>query len=133
VTLPVVWIPEAHADLREARAWYQEIRPELGERFTLAVDATVGAIAKNPLQFPVVYRHGGALGYGAFPTEYSSRFKKIGLWCWPASTAGAIRNTGNRAEEFASRPNCQEPWNPTFAQNAKVGHATANTRVLPLW
>jgi hypothetical protein len=54
VTLPVVWIPEANEDLLEARAWYDKIRPELGERFALAVEATVEAIAEHPMQFPVV-------------------------------------------------------------------------------
>jgi hypothetical protein len=41
VTLPVVWIPEANEDLLDARAWYDNIRPQLGERFALAVEATV--------------------------------------------------------------------------------------------
>ena len=40
MTLPVVWIPEAE-DLLEARAWYDNIRPELGESFALAVESTV--------------------------------------------------------------------------------------------
>jgi hypothetical protein len=38
VTLPVVWTPEANEDLLEARAWYDNIRTELGERFALAVE-----------------------------------------------------------------------------------------------
>ena len=54
MTLSVVWIP-ADADLQEARRWYSEIRLELGERFALAVETTVNAIAENPLQFPVIY------------------------------------------------------------------------------
>ncbi|PYV82369.1 MAG: hypothetical protein DMG93_12140 [Acidobacteria bacterium] len=41
MTLPVVWIPEANEDLLEARAWYDNIRPELGQRFALAVEATL--------------------------------------------------------------------------------------------
>lgn len=57
MTLPVVWIPEANEDLQEARAWYDKMRPELGERFARAVEVTVEAIAKHPLQFPVVYRN----------------------------------------------------------------------------
>jgi plasmid stabilization system protein ParE len=52
VTLPVVWIPEANEDLLEARVWYDNIRPELGERFAFAVEATVEAIAEHSLQFP---------------------------------------------------------------------------------
>lgn len=47
--LPVVWIPEANDDLEEARAWYDNIRPQLGERFALAVEATVEAIAEHSL------------------------------------------------------------------------------------
>ena len=42
MTLPVVWIPEANEDLL---AWYDNIRPELGERFARAVEVAVEAIA----------------------------------------------------------------------------------------
>jgi plasmid stabilization system protein ParE len=51
VTLPVIWIPDANEDLREARAWYDNIRPALGERFALAVETTVEAIAEYPLLY----------------------------------------------------------------------------------
>ncbi|MGO9127688.1 MAG: type II toxin-antitoxin system RelE/ParE family toxin [Terriglobales bacterium] len=67
MTFPVVWIPEADADLREARKWYDDIRRDLGERFALAVEATVEAIAENPLQFPVVYRGRRRAGVRRFP------------------------------------------------------------------
>jgi hypothetical protein len=30
MTFPVVWLPEADADLQEARAWYDNVRSELG-------------------------------------------------------------------------------------------------------
>lgn len=50
--LPVVWMSEAAAELRQARAWYDDIRPELGERFAVAVEAAVEPIAQRPLQFP---------------------------------------------------------------------------------
>ena len=56
MTLPVVWIPEANEDLLDARAWYDNISPRLGERFAFAIDATVEAMAEHPLQFPVVHR-----------------------------------------------------------------------------
>jgi hypothetical protein len=67
VTLPVVWIPEANEDLLEARAWYDNVRPELGEQFALAVEATVEAIAEHPMQFPVVYRSRRRAGVRRFP------------------------------------------------------------------
>jgi plasmid stabilization system protein ParE len=65
--LPVVWLPEAGAELKHARAWYDNIRPELGERFALAVEETVGAIADRPLQFPIVYRGRRRAGVRRFP------------------------------------------------------------------
>jgi plasmid stabilization system protein ParE len=67
VTLSVVWTPEANEDLLDARAWYDNIRRELGERYALAVEATVGAIAEHPLQFPVVYQSRRRAGVRRFP------------------------------------------------------------------
>ena len=67
MTLPVVWIPEANEDLLEARAWYDNIRPELGERFALGVETTVEAMAEHPTQFPVVYRNRRRAGSAALP------------------------------------------------------------------
>jgi plasmid stabilization system protein ParE len=67
VTLPVVWIPEAQEDLLEARAWYDNIRAEVGERFALAVEVTVATIADHPTQFPVVYRSRRRAGVRRFP------------------------------------------------------------------
>jgi plasmid stabilization system protein ParE len=67
VILPVVWIPEANEDLLDARAWYDNIRLQLGERFAVTVEATVGAIAEHPLQFPVVYRSRRRAGVRRFP------------------------------------------------------------------
>jgi plasmid stabilization system protein ParE len=67
VTLPVVWIPEADAELKEARAWYDDVRLELGERFAKTVEATVVEISQNPLQFPVVYQGRHRAGVRRFP------------------------------------------------------------------
>lgn len=67
MTLPVVWLPEADAELQAARAWYDDIRPELGERFAREIEATVEAIAEHPLQFPVVHRGRRRAGVWRFP------------------------------------------------------------------
>jgi len=67
VTLPVDWIPEASEVLLEARAWYDNIRPGLGERLALAVEATVEIIADHPMQFLVVYRSRRRAGVRRFP------------------------------------------------------------------
>ena len=67
MTLPVVWIPEANEDLLDARAWYDNIRPQLGERFALAVETTVEAVAEHPLQFHVVYQSRRRAGVWRFP------------------------------------------------------------------
>ena len=67
MTLPVVWTPAANEDLLEARAWYDNINPHLGERFALAVEATVERIAEHPLQFAAVHRSRRRAGVRRFP------------------------------------------------------------------
>lgn len=66
MTLPVVWIREADAELKEAHGWYENIRPELGERFARAVEATVEPITESPLQSLSSTGDGGVPEYGAF-------------------------------------------------------------------
>lgn len=56
MTLPVVWLPEADADLKEALAWYEGIHLDLGVRFALAVGAAVEFIARNPLPLQLCMR-----------------------------------------------------------------------------
>ena len=67
MTLPIVWLPEADAELQEARAWYDDIRHELGERFARAVETAVEAIAQHPLHFPIIYRGRRRAGIWRFP------------------------------------------------------------------
>jgi plasmid stabilization system protein ParE len=67
LTLPVVWLPEAHAELRQALAHYDAIRPELGSRFLLAVDETVEAISTQALRFAVVDKDRRRAGVRRFP------------------------------------------------------------------
>ena len=67
MTLPVVWIPEADADLKEAFAWYESIHPDLGARFALAVEAAVDAIARSPLALQIVHAEMRRVGVRRFP------------------------------------------------------------------
>ena len=67
MSLPLVWLPEAHADLKQAISWYEAIRPDLALRFAIAVDQTVDAISRNPLQFAVVYKSRRRAGVRRFP------------------------------------------------------------------
>lgn len=57
MTLPVVWLPEAEADLRAAKSWYDDRRLALGDRFISAIAATVESISKSPRRFPTIYRN----------------------------------------------------------------------------
>ena len=41
MTLPIVWLPEAEADLRATKSWYDDLRLALGDRFISAIAATV--------------------------------------------------------------------------------------------
>jgi len=54
VILPVVWLPEADVELKEAQARYESVRPELGQRFAESAADTMEAIAAAPLRFAVV-------------------------------------------------------------------------------
>ncbi len=67
MTLPVVWLPEADADLKEAFAWYESIHPDLGARFAVAVDAAVEVIARSPLAFQIVHPEIRRVGVRRFP------------------------------------------------------------------
>jgi plasmid stabilization system protein ParE len=65
--LSVVWLPEAQAELMEAREHYEAIRPELGERFASAVVEAAEAIASMPLRFAVVDKGRRRAGVRWFP------------------------------------------------------------------
>jgi plasmid stabilization system protein ParE len=67
VTLPVVWLAEAEAELKDALTHYENIRQELGLRFLEAVEATVEGIAESPLRFAVVDKGRRRAGVRRFP------------------------------------------------------------------
>jgi plasmid stabilization system protein ParE len=67
VTLPVVWLPEADAELKEALARYESIRPELAQRFAEAVADTIEKVAVAPLRYAVVETGRRRAGVRRFP------------------------------------------------------------------
>ena len=67
MTLPVVWIAEADADLADALQWYKNKKAELAIVFARSVDAAIDEIARNPLHYPVVYRKRRRAGIRRFP------------------------------------------------------------------
>jgi plasmid stabilization system protein ParE len=67
VTLPVVWLPEADAELKEALARYESILPELGQRFAEAVAETIEKVAVAPLHYAVVEKGRRRAGVRRFP------------------------------------------------------------------
>lgn len=46
----------AETDLADARAWYEDQRPGLGDEFLASVAAALTRLEENPEQFPVYYR-----------------------------------------------------------------------------
>ena len=51
-----VWLrPQAGAEIRRARVWYEEQVPALGSQFVRALEAGVEAIGERPEAFPKVY------------------------------------------------------------------------------
>ena len=67
MTLPVVWLPEADAELKEALARYEGIRPELAQRFAEAVADTIEKVAVAPLHYAVVEKGRRRVGVRRFP------------------------------------------------------------------
>ena len=65
--LPVVWLPEANAELRAALEHYSNIRPELGQRFAEAVVDTLERIAAAPLLYAIVDEGRRRAGVHRFP------------------------------------------------------------------
>ena len=48
--------PEARFDILEARSWYEERVPGLGDEFVRAIDASVAGILRFPEAYPEVHR-----------------------------------------------------------------------------
>ncbi len=46
--LPLVVNPEAEADLADAKAWYDEQRPGLGDRFLQRIEETLSSVEQMP-------------------------------------------------------------------------------------
>ncbi len=53
--LPVVLVPEAERDVREAYLWYEGQSPGLGMEFLRCVEAALDSIGRLPLACPVVH------------------------------------------------------------------------------
>lgn len=54
MTLKIVFRRAAARDLRDARDWYDEQRPGLGDEFVLSVEAAVELIQRMPNSYQVV-------------------------------------------------------------------------------
>jgi hypothetical protein len=78
VKLPVVWIPEADADLKEAFAWYESLHPDLGMRFAQAVEAAVEVITRSPLAFQIEHSEIRRVGVRRFPRSFLQGRKQSG-------------------------------------------------------
>jgi plasmid stabilization system protein ParE len=65
--LPVHLLPEAEADLIEAREWYDQCRRGLGDEFLDAVSETVEHIAEQPFSFACVHRETRRAVLSRFP------------------------------------------------------------------
>jgi plasmid stabilization system protein ParE len=55
VKLRVVLRPDAHAEISEARDWYEARRPGLGADFVGEVDAALAKIAQRPAMYARVH------------------------------------------------------------------------------
>ena len=67
MTLPVVWLPEADAELKEALVRYEGVRPELAQRFAEAVVGTIEKPSASPLHYAVLEKARRRAGVHRFP------------------------------------------------------------------
>lgn len=56
MTLAADFRPEAVADVIEARRWYEEQEPGLGDTFAASVEEIVSRIMSMPRMYPVAHR-----------------------------------------------------------------------------
>jgi hypothetical protein len=52
VTPRLVFRPEAESELLDARVWYDDQQPGLGQAFAAEVDGVLMAIVEHPLAYP---------------------------------------------------------------------------------
>lgn len=55
MTFPIILKTEAECDLAEAKAWYDEQRPGLGEEFLDEVDNALKLLSENPYLAAIAY------------------------------------------------------------------------------
>ena len=65
----------AHADLREARDWYEQRREGLGDEFLLAVADAMLALEETPERQPIYYRDFRRLLTDRFPYKIFYRIE----------------------------------------------------------
>jgi toxin ParE1/3/4 len=53
---PVLFTPEAEADVEEAFEWYETQRPGLGDAFRRALDLAMASIEDHPEAYAVIHR-----------------------------------------------------------------------------
>ena len=56
MTRPLLLRPEATAEIEEAREWYEQRRPGLGDEFMAAVREGLTAVEVAPQRYPIVRR-----------------------------------------------------------------------------
>src|ERR1035437_4890879 len=145
MTLPVVWIAEADADLKAALAWYEDIRSELGVRFAQAVESAVEAIAENPLTAAACERERKTIGRRSTPINADENTGAIGVHQRLSAaimifsqllTVAALYYRRMRFSQFSQmgpareRKRCppSRTWNSTSSQRSRKRRAYGSVR-----
>ena len=76
MSIAVIVRPRAEADLQEARRWYEDRRPGLGDELVTAVRDTVRSLAENPERHPLYYRGFRRALLRRFPYKVFYRFEQ---------------------------------------------------------
>ena len=67
MSLVSVFRPAAQTDLIQTRDWYEQQKPGLGERFSLAVDEAVTRVEAMPQMYVTVFREIRRVKLRTFP------------------------------------------------------------------
>jgi plasmid stabilization system protein ParE len=59
--------PEAQFDIEDAFEWYNTQDSKLGSEFVRAVDVGLSTIARNPLNYPILFRQARRVRLKRFP------------------------------------------------------------------
>ncbi len=64
---PVIFLPTAQAEFKEAATWYDEQRQGLGDEFVAEVERSLDRVSEDPRRYAIIYRNTHRISLRRFP------------------------------------------------------------------